>query len=429
MEIYIVQPGDTIRSIAARFNITPNEIIADNGLRLTNYLMPGQSLIILRPIKTYTVKPGDTLYSIAKRNNTTIVSLLQNNPDLIQKPYVYAGQQITLEHESNKLGKIAINGYVYPYVQTQDLINTLAYLTTLTIFGYGFTEEGELIEINDEPLIRMAKYFDVAPIMLFSSITENGTTSGELASYLFNNIEFQNMLIDKLIRKMKQKGYYGIDIDFEFINPEDRDAYTAFIQNITQKMNSQGFTVNVDLAPKTSPEQKGLLYEAHNYAALGEAANTVLLMTYEWGYTYGPPMAVAPINEVRRVVEYGVSQIPPQKIYMGIPNYGYDFTLPFQKGVSRAPSIGNEQAIQIASIHGSPIQYDELAQSPYFNYIDSQGREHEVWFEDARSIKAKLELLHEYNLYGAGYWNVMRPFAQNWTLVNALFDIIKIVKK
>ena len=86
-----------------------------------------------------------------------------------------------------------------------------------------------------------------------------------------------------------------------------------------------GYTVMVALAPKTSAGQPGLLYEAHDYAALGAAADDVLLMTYEWGYALSEPMAVAPIDKVEQVVRFAVSQIPPDKIFLGMPNYGYDW--------------------------------------------------------------------------------------------------------
>ena len=88
-----------------------------------------------------------------------------------------------------------------------------------------------------------------------------------------------------------------------------------------------------------------------------------------WGYTYGPPMAVAPINKVREVLEYALTKIPSEKIHLGIPNYGYDWTLPFVKGSSKATTIGNIEAIQIAITHGASIQFDEIAQSPYFTYF------------------------------------------------------------
>jgi len=150
-------------------------------------------------------------------------------------------------------------------------------------------------------------------------------------------------------------------------------------------------------------------------------------MTYEWGYTYGPAMAVAPVNRVREVLDYAVTEIPREKIYMGIPNYGYDFILPYVQGVSRADSVSNVGAVQLAADIGEAILYDETAQAPYFIYYDDQGRQHQVWFEDARSIEAKLDLFSEYGFEGVGYWNIMRYFPQNWLVVSSLYDIAKVL--
>ena len=194
-------------------------------------------------------------------------------------------------------------------------------------------------------------------------------------------------------------------------------------------MHRRGFTVNVDLAPKTSAEQKGLLYEGHDYKAIGEIADTVLLMTYEWGYAYGPPMAVAPLPRVEQVVRYAVSEIPPEKIYMGIPNYGYDWRLPYRQG-ERAYSIGNEEALQIAAANNAVIQYDETAQSPYFEYTaETDYTNHIVWFEDIRSIQAKYGLIDKYGLRGGGYWNLRRSFMQGMIYPAYQYDIKKNVPR
>lgn len=144
---------------------------------------------------------------------------------------------------------------------------------------------------------------------------------------------------------------------------------------------------------------------------------------YEWGYTYSEPMAVAPLPNVRRVVEFALGEIPAQKLWLGIPNYGYDWTLPYVQGESRARSISNQYAVQLAVRYNAAIQYDTTAQTPWFNYWDEEGKEHEVWFEDARSIQAKLALIPEYGLYGAGYWNLMRPFPQNWLILDSEYTI------
>ncbi len=135
-------------------------------------------------------------------------------------------------------------------------------------------------------------------------------------------------------------------------------------------------------------------------------------------------MAVAPANKVREVVEYAVTRIEPGKIDLGIPNYGYDWTLPYIKGTSAARTIGNQEAVQIAIDAGAEIQFDEVAMSPFFRY-EKNGELHEVWFEDVRSYKEKFTLIPEYGLRGMGYWQIMRFFRPNWLLLEDTFQIRK----
>lgn len=427
MEIHVVRAGETVDFIAERYGVSAQRVLSDNGIQNPRELAVGQALLILYPQTVYTVRPGDTLYSIARQFSTQPITLAQYNPELAQTAVLYPGQVITIRFSEPLQRQIRINGYAYPYIRQAVLRRALPYLTTLTIFGYGFTEQGELIEINDQPLINQAYEFSVAPVMLISSITENGTFSGQRAKLLFENITLQNRVIDNLLAVMRHKGYLGLDIDFEYVEPADAAAYLRFVENVTRRMQEAGFFVNVDLAPKTSSEQKGLLYEAHDYGALGTAPDTVLLMTYEWGYTYGPPLAVAPLDQVRRVVEYAVTQIPAGKILLGVPNYGYDWPLPFERGVTAATVVGNEEAVRLAARFGAQIQFDGTAQSPYFEYYAQDKTEHIVWFEDIRSIRGKFDLADEFSLRGAGYWNIMRPFAQNFMFLAARYQIQKIV--
>ena len=151
-------------------------------------------------------------------------------------------------------------------------------------------------------------------------------------------------------------------------------------------------------------------------------------MTYEWGYTYGPPMAVAPINNVKTVLDYAITEIPSEKILMGIPTYGYLWSLPYVRGETKATSLSNITATEIASAKNVNINFDSTAKSPYYYFTDDYGKESVVWFEDARSIEAKLNLVKEYKLLGVGYWNLDRPFPQNWLVLNALYNILQVPK-
>ena len=424
MEIHVVQPGETLEQIARQYGVSVERIAADNRLNVQSALVPGQTLVILYPAESYTVQPGDTLDSIAGALGVPVNQLLRNNPILGGYPSIYPGQTLVVSYQQEKEGALSVNGYVYPFVNRDVLQQALPYLTYLTLFTYGFTTGGDLIELDDEELIGLAKSAGVAPLMHLSTLTPAGNFSSELANLVLNRPDLQEKLIGQVLTVLGAKGYAGLDVDFEFVDPANRQAYIDFIRTVTERLNAEGYLVVTALAPKTSPNQPGLLYEAHDYEGIGEASNAVLLMTYEWGYSEGPPMAVAPLPSVRRVPDYGVTAIPPEKIYMGMPNYGYDWPLPFVRGETKAPSIGNVEAVDIARRAGAAIQYDETSQAPHFNYSQN-GQGHEVWFEDARSIRAKLALVPEYGLEGVGYWNLMRPFPQNWLVLNALYEIRK----
>lgn len=427
MEIYVVQPGDTIESIAAKYQVSPYRLIQQNELTDPDNLVVGQTIVILFPEIVYTVQEGDTLYGIADEFDISVVELYQNNPQLVTEALLYPGEELIIKYQVDKLRSISVLGYAYPYIDRQVLRKTLPYLTYLSIFTHGFTADGGLISIDDQEVINIALDYGVAPLMVLAPLDEAGNFSNQRASELLNNPEAQEVLIQNVLGALYEKGYQGVDLDFEYIFAKDKEKYVNFINNLRKRLNAEGYIVNTDLAPKVRSDQPGLLYEGIDYGAIGAASNYVLVMTYEWGYTYGPPMAVSPILNVRQVLDYAVTEIEPYKIFMGVNNYGYDWPLPFERGVTAASTIGNVAAVDLARERRVDIQYDEVSQAPFFYYTADDGVEHVVWFEDARSMDARLRLIAEYDLNGAGYWNVMKFFPQNWLVVISLYYIRKVI--
>lgn len=377
----------------------------------------------------YVVRPGDTIDSIASSYGIGVDSIIYNNQ--LSYPYRLAvGQALLLtadkdggENQEEKRAVVS-GGYAYPFIRRFTLTETLPYLTDLFVFSYGFTTEGELVPpvLDDTWMIELALANGTRPILTLTPFGEDGKFSNYLINVLVNNLPVQENLISNLLETMAGKNYGGIDIDFEYILAEDRTSFAQFVNRVRMAANEAGYPVSVALAPKTSDNQPGLLYGGKDYRLLGEAANHVLLMTYEWGYTYGPPMAVAPINKVREVVEYALTRIPAEKINLGIPNYGYDWPLPYEKGVTAASTISNTQAIEIAIAHSAVIEFDQVSMSPYFTY-EQDGIRHEVWFEDVRSLNEKFSLIQKYGLRGAGYWQIMNLFRANWLLLSDKFYI------
>lgn len=376
----------------------------------------------------YVVQPGDSVDSIAASQNVPVEALTYDNQ--IYPPYRLAvGQALYIRSDSPPEDRIPLYvfGYAYPFINPDNLDETLPFLTDLYVFSYGFTLEGDIVppQSPDDWMIDRALEAGVRPILTLTPFGPDGRFNNNLVTNLVHNPQIQQRLIWNLGKIMQEKRFGGLDIDFEYIMADDRQAYADFVKRITQIMNQFGYQVSVALAPKTSADQSGLLYEGVDYRLLGEAANRVLLMTYEWGYTYGPPMAVAPINMVRKVVDYAITEIPLYKISLGIPNYGYDWPLPYERGVTRAETVSNLEAVQIAIDNGAEIQFDEEAMSPFFRYW-KYGVEHEVWFEDVRSYKAKFDLIKEYGLTGAGYWQIMQFFRANWLVLSQMFVARKV---
>lgn len=423
MTIHVVASGETVDSIAAGYGVAPSQLAADNDLPDSLALAVGQTLVVRFPQAVHVVTAGETLTSIANQYGTTVRQLWRNNWKLGGGENLTVGQLLVISYFGEKLGEGLFNGYAYPFISQELLAEQLPYLTTMAPFTYGITAEGGLLPLDDEAMLEAARIRGTEPVMHLSTLTEAGQFDTGRAEFILTDYEAQGRLAAEVLQTVLRKDFAGLDVDFEYLPGQLAEAYAAFLGRLRQLLAAQGRFLWAALAPKTSTRQRGLLYEGHDYAAVSAAVDGVLLMTYEWGYTYGPPMAVAPIPNVRAVLDYAVTEIPAGKIFLGVPNYGYDWPLPFIQGETRAQSISNQRAIELAVQYGVPIQYDETAQSPFFHYTDAGGVEHEVWFEDARSMDAKLRLVAEYGFRGAGFWNLMRPFSQTWLVLDSLYDI------
>jgi spore germination protein len=426
MVIYTVRQGDSLYSIGRRFGVSPQKIADDNMLQNPEQLVVGQTIVIVTDAIRHTIAPGESLFTIARRYGTTVGQILEANPEVTNPATIYPGQVIIIPVADRKLGNIDVNGYAFPTITANTLQNTLPHLTFISPFSYQVRADGSLVPLNDTAIIQAARAQNVAPLMVITNILEGGSFDSDLASTILNSEQVVTTLINNIVQTIETKNYAGLDIDFEYIYPEDREAYNQFVRRVVDRLHPLGYTVTTALAPKTSADQPGLLYEAHDYAFHGATVDHIILMTYEWGYTYSPPRAVAPVNLVEQVLQYAVTEIPSEKILMGIPNYGYNWTLPFVQGTA-ARTISHTAAVNLALQEGAEIMFDTEAQSPFFNYFDDQGREHEVWFEDARSIEAKLALVDKYNLGGVSYWTVNSFFPQNWLVLESMYNVNKVL--
>jgi len=373
----------------------------------------------------HTVRAGDTVYRIAKSRGVSPEALAQANG--LQNPdQIIVGQALVIPGADKSRGTITVNGYCYPTIRDEALDEALKHLTFLSVFACQVSATGELKPMEgDARVIGRAKAAGVRPHMVIANIEEGKGFQPATAQALLESPYAQVRLLESCVKLMHERGYTGLDVDFEYVPAAVRESLGCFLAKARAWMHDEGFLLTSAVPPKTSDDQGGPLFEGFDFWAQGKYNDYVTLMTYEWGYQGGPPQAVAPIHEVRRAVEFAMSRMPKSKILMGVPNYGYDWKIPWQQGTS-ATVVQNPGAVAIAARYGASIQFDERAQTPWFRYAEPGGQRHEVWFEDARSIQAKLELVRALGIAGVSYWTVNNPFAANWTLVEGMFQVRKI---
>ncbi|MCH7322283.1 glycoside hydrolase family 18 protein [Solibacillus sp. MA9] len=414
--------------IARAYGTTVQEIVTANQIPEPDRLVVGQALVIPIWGQFYVVQAGDSLWSIGQRFGINYLTLAQMNGINPNAPLMI-GTRLFIppipKTTAEILAYIEPRGDEVSDALVDEARATSPYLTYLALFSYEARRDGSLKVPPIKPLPTVAAKNNAAIAMVISNL-EDFQFSSELARDIFQSVAVQDVLFDNIIEEAQHIGNVSdIHFDFEKIPGDQREAYNNFLRRAVERMHAEGYTVSTALAPKTSSNQPGEWVAGHDYEAHGKIVDFVMLMTYEWGYSAGPPMAVSPLPEVEKVVQYALTVIPSKKIILGQNLYGYDWTLPFVQGGPYAEALSPQRAIELAKRYHAAILYDYTAQAPYFNYTDDEGRSHIVWFEDARSIQAKFNLVKRLYLRGVGYWKLGLPFPQNWQLIGSNFNVVK----
>lgn len=273
MQIYTVQENDTIDTISTRFGVNPLDLAWENQIEYPYRLAVGQAILVLTA--------GEMAQSQGE--------IMSNHGITVAAGRETAGAGGTPAGAVLARPQARMGGYVYPWVNQEILEETSHFLTSISIFSYGFTAEGALVPpqaAGEDRVLETARLQGVVPVFVLTPLDAEGHFNNNLVTALVRDLDVQQRVIRGIWEQVQKKGYGVVDVDFEYVLAEDRELLVDFVRRLRVIMNLYGVRVTVALAPKTSRGQKGLLYEGIDYRALGEAADGVLLMTYEWGYTY-----------------------------------------------------------------------------------------------------------------------------------------------
>jgi len=423
MYVYVVKRGDSLSSIGRTYGIVPLEIEHLNGLSSTE-LMPGMNLLIPGPSATlmpYTAGARETVASVAMRFGVAPYILAGANA-LTPDAALAHGQILFVPRVIGLNTQIEANGYLIPSGTAEDAaaIRSSGALTFVTIFSYGVTADGAIAPLPSAQARAAAKAAHMDPILCVTNF--DGTNfSTELAHTVLGNPGLREKVVQALLDTLGREEYTGVNLDFEHMAPDDREPYNAFVQQVADAVRPHGYTMSIALGPKTSDEPNAPWMGAFDYRTLGSIVDFLMLMTYEWGWVGGPPMAIAPIDQVRAVLNYATSLIDPRKILMGIPTYGYNWEIP-DTPRKIATGLSPDAAMALAVSKGAVIRFDPRAASPTFRYYEGR-QEHEVWFEDAKSILVKFDLVRSMNLRGVSFWVLGQSFTALWAALRDTFRV------
>lgn len=429
MDIYVVQPGDDINSIANRYGVSAGKLIEDNGLMNQDSLVIGQSIVITYPDVVHTVAEGDTLDSIASEYNITLMQLLGNNPYLSERDYIYPGETITISYPT--IRSIITNGYAYPYIKRETLTKTFPNLTYISIFNYRATGAGEITAFYDDTeMIELAKSYGVAPLLMISTLSPSGEPNIETAYGILLSEEYQERHINNIINILKSKGYHGVNVTINYMNMINQKLYERFIEKISSRVRGEGFQFFVTFNFIITETDEQITFDRIDYSNISGLIDNATFLQFIWGTNYGPPAPVSSIRNLRAYAEYVVTMVPPNKVVLGEPLISYDWELPYIQGRSSANALTIDAALRMADVTGETIRFDEISATLYFNYKwvnYGSTEQHIVWTVDARSIDALNNLIDELDIAGTGVWNIMVYSTQLWSVIRSRYDVIKVL--
>jgi spore germination protein len=425
MQIYVVKSGDTLYDISQDYDVSIELLVDANAIRQPDNLVVGQTIVIPLWGSYYFVEKGDTLSIISKKTGVSEEQLIGLN-EFANLDILEVGTRIYLPQEPRQV--MDVTAYVDLKVTGESTITEMKkaaeQLTFINVFSYEIKPDGTLNQIIDEDVIQTAYGNIISPNIVITNLDE-GKYSQELVTTILSSEALQNNLLQESLSIMEEKGYEGIEFNLQHLGPQNRERYHEFLRKAVALFSPMGYTVSTAVIPNYFKELEGTLYDDHDYETLGQIVDYINFKTYDWYWSVGPPRPVAPINVVRQIMEYVISVVPNDKIIMGIPLYGYNWTLTYESRDQFVRLISPQKVIEMAQQYGLEIEYDEKSESPYFAYIDRNGVSHIVWFEDARSVQAKFELAKELELKGLNFWLLGFDFPQNWLLVDDNFIVRK----
>lgn len=272
---------------------------------------------------------------------------------------------------------------------------------------YDIDGNGDISERGfSEKLIQVAREHGVKVVPLIA----NKGFSSEVGHSILTDPEIREKVLEGIVKIVAEKNYDGINIDFEGIDPADREALSRFICDLSERLHGLGKELSIDVPAKTRATYEGWS-GAFDYAELAKCVDYLVIMIYDYHWSGGEPGPVSPLGWFKQVLSYVVATVPKEKIVAGIPVYGYDWP-----AGGKGRGITYEECVRQAELHGVEISFDAESGEVTYKY-ESGGVLHEVWCNTAKSAELRFEAALEYGINRIAFWRVGAEDPRFWSII------------
>lgn len=218
--------------------------------------------------------------------------------------------------------------------------------------------------------------------------------------------------VEALYQLVRASGLAGVNIDFEGLKPSSGPGLTAFLRQLYGRLHPEGYLVTAAVAARQSADPSANDWvAAYDYGALAPWVDYLVVMAYDQHWQTGTAGPVAGLGWVEQTVRYAVSQVPREKIVLGLAGYGYDWGSDGSNAVVPAA-----EAEGLARRYGTRLAWDDASSEPTFTYWRG-GVKHEVWVENSYAVELRLALAARYRLGGVALWRLGQEEDRLWTVL------------
>ena len=273
-------------------------------------------------------------------------------------------------------------------------------------FAFQLMNDGQFTGQVNQKALETANEKDIAPLILFHNFNGKTFDPQPLRSVLSSNTS-QRSCIRRMLDLLPPSAA-GVQIDFEGVESPYRIPFISFLESLRAELHERGLLLTIAIPAKRSEWEA----PGYDFGRIGSLCDCLTLMTYDEHYSGGSPGPIAGLPWMTQVLDYALRYIPAEKLLLGIPVYGYDWS---NEPTCLVPMRDVPELI--LQTNARPLWSDQAVE-PYFYYW--KGRiKHTVWYENETAAKVRFGFLKSYHLRGIAIWRLGYETNRFWQEVAA----------